>query len=75
MTREEISTLIKLVSKYNYEQSNFSTFQVGEFIVQPLYWYKDDEGEVFIDEDSVRAEFENFIKNEISFKFIESKSL
>jgi len=75
MTQEELLTLEKLLIKFDNGRDTFTvqTFQVGRYIIQPIYWGVDDEDGVIVDEDSIRQEFEYFVDNELSMDFVDSE--
>jgi hypothetical protein len=73
MTQKELLTLEKLLIKLDSNREGFQTFQVGKYIIQPIYWGEDDEDGIFIDEESIRDEFNYFLENEISTNFADSE--
>ncbi len=73
MTQKELLTLEKLLIKLDNNRVGFQTFQVGRYIIQPIYWGEDDEDGIFIDEESIRDEFNYFLENEISTNFADSE--
>jgi hypothetical protein len=73
MTQEELLTLEQLLIKLDNGRNTFTvqTFQVGRYIIQPIYWGEDDEDGIFVDEDSIKEEFKYFVDNELSMDFVE----
>jgi|688.fasta_scaffold1056129_2 hypothetical protein len=76
MTNTEVLQLEKLLTKLELHRSKtyeFGPVQVGGYIIQPIYWGEDEEGEILFDTDSITQEFEHLVKNSLNKDFIISE--
>jgi hypothetical protein len=71
MTQEELLTLEQLLIKLDNTRVGFQTYQVGRYIIQPIYWREHPFYGIIPDEDSIKEEFEYFVDNELSMDFVE----
>jgi hypothetical protein len=73
MTQKELLTLEELLTKAHTELGQYQTYQVGRYIVQPIYWGEHPVYGIIPDEDSIRDEFDHFFENELSMDFVDSE--
>ena len=58
MTHEELE---KIISDFCDQNSQYETFCIGRYVIQPMYWSEDDNGNINYDTESMEDEFRNVI--------------
>jgi hypothetical protein len=55
MTKQELTQLEELIEKLHSQYLN--AFAVGKYVIQPIYWSEDNDGNINYDVESMRDEF------------------
>jgi hypothetical protein len=55
MTKQELTQLEELIQKLHSQYSN--AFAIGNYVIQPIYWSEDNQGNINYDVESMRDEF------------------
>ena len=58
MTTEELE---KIITDYALENKEFGTLTIGGYVIQPMLWSEDNNGNINYDTDSMEDEFRNVI--------------
>ena len=58
MTQEEIE---KIINDYCDENRHYETLRIGRYVIQPMYWSEDSNGNINYDTESMEDEFRNVI--------------
>jgi hypothetical protein len=61
MTKQELTQLEELIHKLHCEYPN--SFVVGNYVIQPMYWSEDNDGNINYDVESMRDEFNVICSN------------
>jgi hypothetical protein len=76
MTNTEVLQLEKLLiqlESYRCKSGEVGPIQIGGYVIQPIYWSEDEEGEITFDTDSMNREFEFLVENLLNENFITSE--
>lgn len=68
----QLEKLLMELELYLLKNRQPGTFQVGKYVVQPIYWGENEDGEIIIDKESMLDEFEDTLENCINTNFVES---
>lgn len=71
MTKIE-QDLVKSIDNMYSAFDTYGTIQIGRYIIQPIYWSKDEDNNVnTLDKESVIDEFLYFTESEVCFDFLD----
>lgn len=58
MTQEELE---KVITDYTLQNNKYGNLIIGRYVIQPMYWSEDNNGNINYDTESMECEFRNII--------------
>lgn len=66
----KLEKLLIELELYRKQNRQMGSCQIGRYIITPIYWGEEEDGEVVIDTESMLFEFEDLVKNYINTDFV-----